>query len=215
VGSWTWLLVWFHGIISLALSILVPRFYVFGTICYVHFFLLALMDSAWSQVFIICVICDIGCPVIEGPNRIGFFPHLRTETDPVSETSCFLSLILIPGRWIESKNPIFLKVIHHRQNRIVITRNNAILKYHGFWLICIKLDSLQNFMLLNCYEICYIKFFLRQLFFLPIVLSLVLLLGGHMQFQYIAYSMPIRISMLGNRTCIMHKAIILWLNGSK
>jgi hypothetical protein len=67
------------------------------------------------------VICDIGCPVIsKGPNRIGVFPHLRTETDPVSETSCF-PLFLIPGRWIESENPIFLKVIHHRQNPIVTT----------------------------------------------------------------------------------------------
>jgi hypothetical protein len=44
------------------MSILVPRFYVFITICYVHFFLLALMDSAWSQVFKTRVICDIGCP---------------------------------------------------------------------------------------------------------------------------------------------------------
>jgi hypothetical protein len=32
----------------------------------------------------------------------------------------FLSLFLIPGRWIESENPISLKVIHHRQNPIVI-----------------------------------------------------------------------------------------------
>jgi hypothetical protein len=35
-------------------------------------FSLALMDLAWSQVFITRVICDIGCPVSEGPNRIGF-----------------------------------------------------------------------------------------------------------------------------------------------
>jgi hypothetical protein len=55
---------WVFGL-SLALSILVPRFYVFITICYVHFFLLALIDSAWSQVFITRVIGDIGCPVIE------------------------------------------------------------------------------------------------------------------------------------------------------
>jgi hypothetical protein len=25
----------------------------------------------------------------KGPNRVGVFPHLRTETDPVSETLCF------------------------------------------------------------------------------------------------------------------------------
>jgi hypothetical protein len=27
----------------------------------------------------------------KGPNRIGFSPHLRTETDPVSETSWFFT----------------------------------------------------------------------------------------------------------------------------
>jgi hypothetical protein len=57
-------------------------------------FLLALMDLAWSQVFITRVICDIGCPVIEASSFSGtqqnrVFLHLRTETDPVSETSCF------------------------------------------------------------------------------------------------------------------------------
>jgi hypothetical protein len=31
----------------------------------------------------------LGLALSKGPNRIGFFPHLRTETDPVSETSCF------------------------------------------------------------------------------------------------------------------------------
>jgi hypothetical protein len=46
----------------------------------------------------------------KGPNRIGFSLHLRAETDPVSETSCFsLVCILIPGRWIKPENPISLK----------------------------------------------------------------------------------------------------------
>jgi hypothetical protein len=31
----------------------------------------------------------LGLALSKGPNRIGFFPHLRTETDPVPETSCF------------------------------------------------------------------------------------------------------------------------------
>jgi hypothetical protein len=35
----------------------------------------------------------------------------------------FLSLFLIPGRWIESESPVSLKVIHHRQNPIVTTSN--------------------------------------------------------------------------------------------
>jgi hypothetical protein len=30
----------------------------------------------------------------KGPNRVGVSPHLRTETDPVSETSCFFFLII-------------------------------------------------------------------------------------------------------------------------
>jgi hypothetical protein len=32
-------------------------------------------------------------PVVQGPNRVGVFPHLRTETDPVSETLCFFIVI--------------------------------------------------------------------------------------------------------------------------
>jgi hypothetical protein len=36
----------------------------------------------------------------------------------------FLSLFLIPGRWIKSENPISLKVIHHRQNPIVTNKED-------------------------------------------------------------------------------------------
>jgi hypothetical protein len=43
-------------------------------------------------------VSETGPVISKGPNRIGFFPHLRTETDPVSETSCFsLVCFLIPG----------------------------------------------------------------------------------------------------------------------
>jgi hypothetical protein len=31
--------------------------------------------------------------VYKGPNRVGVSLHLKTETDPVSETSCFSSII--------------------------------------------------------------------------------------------------------------------------
>jgi hypothetical protein len=51
----------------------------------------------------------------KGPNRIGVSPtpHLRTETDPVSETVCFLvSRIPNDGQ----SPPVILSVIHHRQN---------------------------------------------------------------------------------------------------
>jgi hypothetical protein len=58
----------------------------------------------------------------KGPNRIGVFPHLRTETDPVSEMLCFFFVIYEKsGRWTKSENPISLCVIHHRQNPIVST----------------------------------------------------------------------------------------------
>jgi hypothetical protein len=52
----------------------------------------------------------------KGPNRVGVsFPHLRTKTDPVFETLCFL-VIQNSGRWTKSSNPVVLGVIHHRQN---------------------------------------------------------------------------------------------------
>jgi hypothetical protein len=41
-------------------------------------------------------------------------PHLWTETDPVSETSCFL-FSRIPDDW-KNPNPVILCAIHHRQN---------------------------------------------------------------------------------------------------
>jgi hypothetical protein len=44
----------------------------------------------------------------KGPNRVRVSPHLRMETDSVSET-CFLSLnYLESGRWTKSKNPLIL-----------------------------------------------------------------------------------------------------------
>jgi hypothetical protein len=43
----------------------------------------------------------------KGPNRIGVSPHLRTETDPVSETSClFFFLVIIEIRTMDKvRNP--------------------------------------------------------------------------------------------------------------
>jgi hypothetical protein len=55
----------------------------------------------------------------KGPKRVGVSPRLRTETDPVSEMSCFLSSnYLESGRWMKSENPLVLCVIHHRQTPI-------------------------------------------------------------------------------------------------
>jgi hypothetical protein len=45
--------------------------------------------------------------------------HLRTETDPVSETSCFL-VPRIPDD-VKSKNPVILSVMHHCQNHLEST----------------------------------------------------------------------------------------------
>jgi hypothetical protein len=45
----------------------------------------------------------------KGPNRVGVSPpYLRVETDPVSETFCFLVS--------KSENPVILSMIHHHQN---------------------------------------------------------------------------------------------------
>jgi hypothetical protein len=57
----------------------------------------------------------------KGPNRVGVSPHLRTDTDRVSETSCFSCNYLESGRWTKSGNPVILCVIHHRQNPIEST----------------------------------------------------------------------------------------------
>jgi hypothetical protein len=57
----------------------------------------------------------------KGPNRVRVSLHLKTETDPVSETSCFSSNYLESGRWTKSENPVILCVIHHRQNPIKST----------------------------------------------------------------------------------------------
>jgi hypothetical protein len=42
-------------------------------------------------------------------------PHHKTETDPVSETMCFLD-ILNSGRWEKSINPVFLTSEQTRRN---------------------------------------------------------------------------------------------------
>jgi hypothetical protein len=57
----------------------------------------------------------------KGPNRVGVSLHLRTETEPVSETSCFSFNYLESGQWTKSENPVILCVIHHRQNPIEFT----------------------------------------------------------------------------------------------
>jgi hypothetical protein len=63
------------------------------------------------------------------PNRVGVSLHLRAETDPVSETSCFSSNYLESGRWTKSENPVILCVVHHRQN----PTENLLLSHENPW----------------------------------------------------------------------------------
>jgi hypothetical protein len=55
-----------------------------------------------------------GTPSLLGPlERVGVFPpHLRAETDPISETLCSL-VSRIPD---DGQSPVILSIIHHRQN---------------------------------------------------------------------------------------------------
>jgi hypothetical protein len=45
------------------------------------------------------------------PNRVDVsIPHMKRETDSVSETLCFL-VIKNPGRWSKSTNPVILRIL--------------------------------------------------------------------------------------------------------
>jgi hypothetical protein len=71
----------------------------------------------------------------KGHNRVGVSPHLRTETDQVSETSCFSFLFfsyqLESGQWTKSENSVILCVIHHRQNPIEPAVMNCLVSIMG------------------------------------------------------------------------------------
>jgi hypothetical protein len=55
-----------------------------------------------------------------------------TETDQVSETSCFL-IFLNTGRWKKSKNLVILYFIHHRQNPLERTWGNIYIVIQTGW----------------------------------------------------------------------------------
>jgi hypothetical protein len=46
--------------------------------------------------------------------------HMKTKTQPVSETVCFSSYLELrtmdDGLWTQPTNPVILSVMHHRQN---------------------------------------------------------------------------------------------------
>jgi hypothetical protein len=62
-----------------------------------------------------------GLALSKGPNWVGVFSplHMRMETNPVSETSCFYSLEYQTME--KTKNPVILCTIHHRQNPLEST----------------------------------------------------------------------------------------------
>jgi hypothetical protein len=57
-------------------------------------------------------------------------PYPRTETDPVSETSCSLEYQTMD----KSKSPVILSVIHQRQNRLEFTRKLHFQRTSGIYM---------------------------------------------------------------------------------
>jgi hypothetical protein len=48
-------------------------------------------------------------------HSVGISPLLRMDTDPVSETLCYV-VLQNTRRWTKSKNPVIPIAIHHSQN---------------------------------------------------------------------------------------------------
>jgi hypothetical protein len=115
------LLARFVAQISTLSSILVPRMCVFyhNFYCIFSCYLLRWLNSC---VNLTGVVQWFRLALSKGPNWVYVFPppHLRTETDPVSETSCFL-FSTIPDDGKNSQKPAILCVIHHRQNPLEST----------------------------------------------------------------------------------------------
>jgi hypothetical protein len=75
-----------------------------------------------SWVFGLCPSSGLRLALSKGPNRVGVFPHLRTETIQFPKRCVFHCYLgKKSGRWTKSEKPISLCVIHHRQNPIVST----------------------------------------------------------------------------------------------
>jgi hypothetical protein len=72
----------------------------------------------------------LGLALSKGPNRTGFFPHLRTETSSFRNGLFPLVCFLIPGRWIESENSIFLKGARMSRTLHLHTQNTLLLQCH-------------------------------------------------------------------------------------
>jgi hypothetical protein len=87
----------------------VPVFvYCFVTLCFYVCLCVLLYISVAFSTQILWTYLDqwLKLALSKGPNRVGVSPHLRTETDPVSETSGVSSNYLESGRWTKSENPM-------------------------------------------------------------------------------------------------------------
>jgi hypothetical protein len=88
------------------------------TVFIVYFPVISLQRSLVSGIYIAVVILRwvvlwLRLALSEGPNRVGVLPHLRTETDPVSQTLCSL-FFWNTGWWALSKNPVILSfIVYH------------------------------------------------------------------------------------------------------
>jgi hypothetical protein len=62
----------------------------------------------YSLVFLTWIVQWLRLARSKWPNRVGISPHLRTETDAVSETSCFSYNYLKSGPWTKSEISVIL-----------------------------------------------------------------------------------------------------------
>jgi hypothetical protein len=76
---------------------------------------------------------------------------LRTETDPISETLCFL-VFRIPEDGQKSKTPVILSVIHHLQNPLEST-GVFYLSIHSMKLVSCR-SVLRRIVLRSVYSKC-------------------------------------------------------------
>jgi hypothetical protein len=95
-------------------------------------FLLSPAELAWSRVIssanLTGIVQWLRLALSKGPNWVGVFSplQLKTETDPVSKTSCFYSA---KHRTMD-KVPVTLCAMHHRQNPIKSIHKLHTLAHH-------------------------------------------------------------------------------------
>jgi hypothetical protein len=103
----------FHKIFT-SLSILVSGpWMLYHTFCCIYIPIISLQQSLISGIYIVsvimtCVVQWLRLAFSKGPNKLRVFPpHMRTETEPVSETSCSLVFRIRDGGQGQKKNNKF------------------------------------------------------------------------------------------------------------